>query len=77
MLIRPLILGIIKKKPFLSIVTMRVCVSHLKNSTSIGFDQGIYVCLEILSQQIIKIEWEETEGEVKGPLPVKPTQERS
>lgn len=54
---------------------MRVCVSYLENSTGIGFDQGMYVCMEIVSQLIIKIEWEETEGEVRGPLPIKPTQE--
>lgn len=56
---------------------MRVCVPHLENYIGIGFDQGMYVCMEIFFQLMIKIEWEKAEEEVKGPSPIKPTQERS
>lgn len=56
---------------------MRVCVPHLENDIGIGFDQGMYVCMEIVSQLMVKIGWEKTEGGVKGLPPIQPTQERS
>lgn len=56
---------------------MRVCVPHLENDIGIGFGQGMYVCMEIVSQLMVKIGWEKTEGGVKEPPPIQPTQERS
>lgn len=56
---------------------MRVCVPHLENDIGIGSDQGMYVCMEIVSQLMVKIGWEKTEGGVKGLPPIQPTQERS
>lgn len=56
---------------------MRVCVPLLENDIGIGFDQGMYVSTEIVSQLMVKIGWEKTEGGVKGPPPIQPTQERS